>query len=673
MKRSILLIFIVTGLQFLNFAQGGMKSEHLHSINMVIETAVSPDGNYVAYVLMKPRPLEDDAGYAYRELYVYDVNRNESIGLLTGKVSIASIAWSPDGKQICFRAVMKKSNGRQVFAIDPLGKQEPEQLTHLHSSVLQYEFINNEEIALTLIEKDSKAIADIQRNGYDMILFEENLKHIELIRYNIKNKQYTSLTRGVTVFDFSVSPDGTKIAAAIAPQNTVDDSYMFKRVHILDANTGEILEKVENPGKLGKMVWSPDGKKLAFIAASKLEDSVEGSLFIFETGKGVQYKDIRNYVHGMELSVKDVVWMDNNTVLYAAEQSVDIVVRKQGIADKGSSEIMAGGIACFRSFSISGNHLYFAGNTPAYPNELMRYDMKKNKAEKLTDNNQWLKDVKLAKQEQIVYNARDGLEVHGVLVYPLNYNENSTYPLIVYIHGGPEACVQNGWVTQYSQWGQFAAARDYFVFYPNYRASSGRGVDYTMEGYGKLLEGEYEDVIDGIDYLIDKKMVDPKKVGIGGGSYGGYFAAWSATKYTERFAAAVVFVGVTNQVSKRNLTDIPYEDYYVHWGFWTHEQHDIVWEASPVKYAHLSKTPTLILHGEEDTRIPVSQGMELYRSLKLHSNAAVRFVIYPGEGHGNGKNTNRYDFLLRTMEWFDFYLKEGNDPTEKPDLYPAYY
>lgn len=671
MRKVVLLVIVLFSGLMLN-AQKGLTPQHLDSLRMVVECAVSPDGKYVAYVLQVPRLLSEGAGFAYRELHVFDTEKKLSKGLITGKVSVASVSWMPGENSICFRAAMNSSAGRQVFAVDVDGKQEPRQLTRLTKPVIQYQFINKNHIALTVLEDESAQLNELRKFGYDMKVFEEQLRHIDLLRYDIDKGSAVALTSGVTVFDFSVSPDGHKIAAAIAPKNLVDDSYMFKRIHILNAQNGDILEKIENPGKLGEMVWSPDSRKLAFIAASKREDSVEGSLFIFETGKGVKYSDIRNYVQGLELSVKDVLWADNETVYYLAEESVDMTVRLHRISEKESSVVIAGGKANFRSFEKSGSYLYFNGHTPLHPSELMRFHVKNNNVEKLTESNAWLKDIQLSRQEKIEYKAKDGLDIHGVLVYPLNYDQNSTYPVIVYIHGGPESCVQNGWVSNYSQWGQFAAARDYFVFYPNYRASSGRGVDFTMEGYGALLEKEYEDVLDGIDYLIDKKYVDPSRVGIGGGSYGGYFAAWSSTKHTDRFAASVVFVGVTNQVSKRNLTDIPCEDYYVHWGFWTHENHEKVWEASPVKYAHMNKTPTLILHGEEDQRIPVSQGKELYRALKLHGQAAVRLVLYPEEGHGNAKNTNRYDFLVRTLEWFDFYLKEGQSPDTMPGIYPKY-
>jgi dipeptidyl aminopeptidase/acylaminoacyl peptidase len=420
------------------------------------------------------------------------------------------------------------------------------------------------------------------------------------------------------------------------------------------------------------MAWSPDSKRLAFRAAAKEADAVTGSLFVFETGKGVVYEDTDNVVEGMPLSVTAIKWKDKNTLLFASEESVDITVRSLNVKNSKLKLVLEGGQAVFGDFGMSGDKLIFAGNTPSHPNELIAYNMDSGELKKLSGHNIWLDEVALSRQEKISYHADDGTRIDGVLTYPLNYKEGEKYPLITYIHGGPEAAVHNGWNSGYSTWGQFAAAKDMFVFYPNYRASSGRGVEFTMEGFNDLLGKEYTDVLDGIDYLIDKGMVDGQRVGIGGGSYGGYFAAWSATKHTERFAASVVFVGVTNQVSKRNITDIPWEDYLVHWSFWNHEDIDRVWEASPVKYAHQSRTPTLILHGEEDPRIPVTQGEELYRVMKMHANAPVRFVTYPGEGHGNRKNTNRYDYLVRTLNWFDYYLNENPGSKEKPAKYPEY-
>jgi len=672
MRIYILIVFFIICCK-LGFSQvqQGLLPKDLLNIKNVSEIAVSENGAFVAYILSYSKDLSDGIGFFNRELHVYDVKNSKTIALIEGNVSISSISWFPGKEEIVFRQNTEQTKGPQLFTICPKTKSI-NQLTNVESAVVSYEFRNDAELVYVMQQERPSVKQKLLDNGIDIKIFEEELLHLELFKYNIITNEIIKLIENSTVYDFTISPDRKKIAIAVSELNHIDYSYMFQRIYIIDIETGKILNKLNNPGKLGKMVWSPDSKRLAFISGSSINDSVAGSLFIFDTEKNEKFEDLKNLVNDRELSAINVLWENNNTLLYTSEQSVDYTLTRLDLLKNIETIIIKGGQTVFRAVHLNKNNIYFAGNTWEHPNELMHYDIKKSKLTKLTNHNSWLNNVKLAKQEKISYKARDGKRIDGVLVYPLNYDNSKKYPLIVYIHGGPESSVPNGWYNHYSSWGQFAAARDYFVFSPNYRASSGRGVDFTMVGFGDLLGVEYDDVLDGIDYLIANKEIDKQRVGIGGGSYGGYFAAYSATKHSERFAASVVFVGISNQISKRKTTDIPLEDYHVHWGFWTHENFEKVWNASPIKYVKDSKTPTLILHGEEDPRIPASQGLELYRGLKLHGKAPVRFILYPGEGHGNAKNINRFDYLVRTLEWFDFYLKNNLGSQEMPDKYIDY-
>lgn len=650
----------------------GFRPDHLQQIKNVGEVVVSDNGDYVAYTLIVPVNLQEGVGSFYRELYVYDVKNLYTKPLLTGKVNVSGIGWVPGKAAITYRQAVE-DKGLQVFSIE-VADGKTTQLTNFERSVQQYRFANPETLIFTSLAPHNADKQRLLRQKIDLYVFEEELRHIELIRYQIRTGEATRLVTDMTVYDFVLSPDGNRIAAAVSEQNLIDWEYMFKRIRILDANNGQVIKTMNNPGKLERMAWSPDGKRLAFQSASSLTDAVCGSLFVMDTDvPGQQFEDLVNLVEGLELSVTDLMWETNNTLFYSAEESVDITLTRYYIKEKKRELVIAGGQAVFRTVSHHGGQLYFSGNTPRHPGELMHYDIRKKALRKVSQHNDdWMKDVALARQEKITWKARDGKLIDGVLLYPLDYQQGKAYPVIVYIHGGPEACVKNGWNNGYSQWGQFAAAKGFFVFSPNYRASSGRGVEFTMAGYGDLLGVEYNDVLDGIDHLIAQGLADKSRIGIGGGSYGGFFAAWSATRHSERFAASVVFVGISNQVSKRKTTDIPLEDYHVHWGYWTWENWKKVWDASPVKYVTLNQTPTLILHGDDDPRIPVSQGLELYRGLKLHGKAPVRFVRYPGEGHGNIKNINRYDYLVRTLDWFTYYLLTHPGSKEMPPLYVDY-
>ncbi|AFH48321.1 Dipeptidyl aminopeptidase/acylaminoacyl-peptidase [Ignavibacterium album JCM 16511] len=667
-NSAIFFLFIFSSLT--TYSQNrGLTPDDLFKIKNVGETAFSPDGKMIAYILNVPRPLNEEPGGNYNNLYVYNFEDQQSVGLLANKNSVSSIQWDPESEIIYFLGKIGEAKTNQVYYIDSDGGS-PKLVTNEQTDVLAFKVSpDGQKIAFIRLEDKSKGKQEMLNRGFDAEIYEEEFQHRNLYVMDLSDKSVKQVTTAASVFEFEWSSDSKNIAAAIAEKNLVDDSYMFKRLYVIDTETGIKYKLIDNPGKLTQFSFSPDGKKLAFVSAASINDAVSGSLFVCDVPNTKQFSQLKNYTEGFEGSVIMVKWKDDNTLIFSSEEGVDITLREHKINEKGNKLILEPGKVVLRNFDLLNNVVCFAGNTKEHPNELFIFNLETNELSKLTNHNNWLSGVKLAKQEKIEYPAKDGLKIQGVLIYPLNYEQGKKYPLITYIHGGPEAAVQNGWETGYGSWGQFAAAKDFFVFMPNYRASSGRGVEFTMMGFGDLAGKEFEDVIDGIDYLIQKGLVDKNKVGIGGGSYGGYFSAWAATKYTDRFAASVVFVGISNQISKRNTTDIPYEDYYVHWGFWTHENEQLVWERSPVRYAHLSKTPTLILHGKEDLRVHPSQSLELYRALKLHGKAPVRLVFYPGQGHGNSKNTSRYDYLVRTLDWFEYYLMSNYPKDKMPSKY----
>jgi dipeptidyl aminopeptidase/acylaminoacyl peptidase len=218
-------------------------------------------------------------------------------------------------------------------------------------------------------------------------------------------------------------------------------------------------------------------------------------------------------------------------------------------------------------------------------------------------------------------------------------------------------------VTSYANPGQVAAARGFAVFYPNYRGSTARGIAFSKLGQADAAGKEFDDLVDAVDHLVAAGVVDKDKVGITGGSYGGYASAWGATYYSDRFAASVMFVGLSDLVSKTGTTDIPQEMYLVHhlqhpWDSW-----DYFRERSPITHVQKARTPLLILHGKDDPRVHPSQSMELYRQIKVLGKTPVRLVFYPGEGHGNRRACSRLDYNIRMLQWMEHYLKgAGGSP-----------
>jgi dipeptidyl aminopeptidase/acylaminoacyl peptidase len=284
-----------------------------------------------------------------------------------------------------------------------------------------------------------------------------------------------------------------------------------------------------------------------------------------------------------------------------------------------------------------------------------------NAPRRMTDSNPWLADRKLAPQEVVEWTAADGLRLEGLLIKPLDGRRAA--PTIVVVHGGPEAHQRNGWLTGYSSPGQVAAADGFAVFYPNYRASTGRGVEFSMLDHGDFAGKEFDDIVDGVDHLIATDVTDADRVGVTGGSYGGYATGWLTTRYSSRFAAGVMFVGISNTISKDGVSDIPEEMFLVHQRMHPWDDWQFFLERSPIFWADSSNTPLLILHGKEDPRVPTDQSIEMYRNLKLRGSAPVRLILYPGEGHGNARAAARLDYNLRSLRWLEHYLMgPGGEP-----------
>ena len=200
-----------------------------------------------------------------------------------------------------------------------------------------------------------------------------------------------------------------------------------------------------------------------------------------------------------------------------------------------------------------------------------------------------------------------------------------------------------------------AGGYGYVVLEPNYRGSSGRGVEYGKADQLDLGGGEVEDVLAGIDHLAAEGLVDPARVGMGGWSYGGYFSGLAATKHSARFKAAVVAAAITDWISFTGTSEIEHENSLVHWKMWPWDDFPRAWDRSPVAHVGSSKTPTLIVHGSSDTRVPPEQATELYRALR-HKKVETEVVFYPREGHGLRERAHQIDFATRFLAWFDAHV-----------------
>jgi dipeptidyl aminopeptidase/acylaminoacyl peptidase len=634
--------------------------EDLPKIKQVSSASMSPNGKHIAFIRTKPRELyKDDDGGAWRELYVSDLKGNER-SFITGKVNIGGIAWSQDSKKIYFLTKRGDDKFNSLYAI-PVDGGEAQKIVSHGASIGAYTFDNaNQRLFFIAKEAKPKHLKKLKKKGFKAEVYEEDIQMDYLWSFKLgSSDKPEQIKLGKHIQSIDVAEDGSKWLIQMSETPLIDDKYMKSTFNVVDAKTRKITYTVPHEGKVGMARFNKSGSHIAFIGSQDIHDPASGRLRVAKIGNQSTTDLLPNY----RGHVKSFYWKNNSNLVYLSNKGTSSVVGQINIASKSTKSLMkkSDEIVVALSPSKDRKKVAIVADSPKHPRELFLLSGKK--AKRLTDSNPFMADIKLAAQSSIMIKARDGVDIGGILIKPLDYKKGKRYPLIMFVHGGPESHVNNGWVTNYSRTGQVAAANGYIAFYPNYRGSTGLGVEYSKLGQGRYAEGEFDDLVDFKHYFVEQGLADTTKVGITGGSYGGYASAWAATALSEHFAASVMFVGISNQLSKFGTTDIPNEMNLVHSRSWPWERWQWMLERSPIYHVENAKTPILIMHGKEDTRVHPSQSMELYRYIKTIGKAPVRLVFYPGEGHGNRKGAAQYDYSLRLMRWMDHYLTgPGGEP-----------
>lgn len=666
-SRIPLILFGTLMICFLGFNQtqaAPMTIKQLLDISRVSQADISPDGKLAAFTVVQNRSLDDAAGGSWRRLYVVSTKDGSPRPYITGDVSVSSPAFSPDGRFLAFR--MKRGEGAktQVWAM-PVDGGEALAVTSSETGVSTFSWSHDGAHLFTVeAEKQSDQEKELLEKGWLPNWYEENLRGRHLCRtafsWNKAPGTTEVLVSDAVVWKLAVDPTGKSVVFSSTEKNLVDDSIMFQNLHVLDLATGDTRLLVDVPGKLGDVKVSPDGRNVAWTGAASLMDHAVSTLFISaldeNNTRSLTAPDYPGHV-------RHVAWRGKRTVLVQVDKGVHTNLIEQRIdRETGNSKILFDGEKANLVVSLPASRpgvkaMVMTGHNSTMPTELFLWKGK-GEASRLTHHNSYLEGVDLATQKVVVWPARDGLEIAGILQMPLNW-DGTAFPLIVDVHGGPESHLHHGWISRYISPGHIFSSMGFGVLYPNYRGSTGRGLDFAASSFADPAGAEFDDIVDGVDHLIKEGLVDGSRVGVMGGSYGGYATNWLTTRYSERFAAGLSFVGVSDLVAKRFLTDIPYEDLYVHMGKPVREMWELMLDRSPILYADKSKTPLLILHGDSDPRVHPSQSQEIYRALKMAGHPAVRLIWYPGEGHGNAKRFGRADYVHRSLDWFEWYLLDG--------------
>lgn len=647
-------------------AQNVVTPEQIAKLERVTSATISPDGQTIAFTLSIPaNPYKENVSNS-THLYVLDISE-ETIKPYYTTGSVSSVQFRPDQNTITFLAQRDGDATRSLYEV-PLDGGEPVKLYSFDQNIISYSWHNDgNHLAFTANEETDTSSSPLP---YQADVYEENVPNRRGYIGNAATKQHYEIAVEGSVYMMEWSPGGDRLAVSAASTPFVDDRYMNQKIFIVDAGSRQVTAEINNAGKLGQIEWSPNGQRLALLAGSNINDPTDGRILIASVRGGLPQIIDRDY----EGRYGQIEWGEENYIHFLSSESTASRLGKIRFDGGEKQTLFFTEEHDVSSFSKSDSDAFaFVASAPSHPDEVFYLDGEEETPRQVTYHNEWLNSVRLGRQEVVSYQSRDGMfRIDGILIYPVGYQEGTAVPVITQVHGGPESHYNNGWLTSYSIPGQMAAGKGYAVFYPNYRGSTGRGIDFAFSSQGDLAGAEFDDIVDGVDFLIGQGIADSSRIGVTGGSYGGYASAWMSTYYSHRFAAAVMFVGISNNLSKWGESDIPEELYLVHarkriWNDW-----DVFLRRSPIYHVQNSQTPILIMHGAEDTRVHPSQSLELYRHLKVRKpGLPVRLVYYPGEGHGNSKASAKYDYSLRMLRWFDTYLMTGDASAEMPSWQAA--
>ena len=657
MKRQFtLFIFLLSTV----WADRPITAEDIVNIRYIAQPVIDPSGNHVAYVKIIPRGADEKRGGSYREIWVTKLDGSDQRQYTFSPVNSWSPQWTPKGN-LSFLSRRKDHNPGTPIYILPFKGGEAKLLTDHKTGVGSYQWSpDGKWIAFTSRDQKSDDQKKAEKEGLDMIVMDQQHIYTRLWVYNVKAATYQKVFKqDLNVASFKWSSDSKTIVFQATDKTGADRDLLDRSIYRVRAPSGNPKKVLETPGKLGDMAISPNNERLAFLGATSYNDPLAQNIYVVPVKGGKASLLTPDFKE----SFVTVDWVDDQTILAKAYRGTNTVLSTidtkgktpEGIANQ--TDVLAPvEILSSVSYHKPSGKLVITASSHGHPNELFAGSLGSSEIKRLTKTNPDMNKIDLAKQKTISWLGPDGLEIEGVLTYPLKYRKGKRYPLVLQIHGGPEGTSLDGWNTRATYPVQLLAAEGFVVLEPNYRGSGGKGVAFSKADHDDLGGMEFEDVLSGIDHLVAEGIVDNNKVGTGGWSYGGYFSAWAATKYTDRFKASMVAAGLTNMISFTGTTDIPYEMSVVHWNQWWFDNPELHWERSPISHINMAHTPTLIIHGLKDDRVHPEQSMELWQALRI-KGVDTELVLYPREPHGLIERAHKLDYMDRLVGWYKKYVK----------------
>jgi dipeptidyl aminopeptidase/acylaminoacyl peptidase len=634
---------------------------------------VSPDGKWIAYDASN---IDLPANYRHSAIYLMPAAGGELRKITDGVKQDEGPAWSPDGKTIAY--VSNRDGGaKQVWLYD-VSANTSRKLSNLQGGAASVKWMPDGSGLLLVSDiypdcgvdpqciKD-KTSAEEKRPSKGRVITSLLYRHWtawqEPTRSHIVLQPLTGTPRDLTpgAFDappfsvgggdeFDVSPDGKELVFARdteAHPEVSTNSDLF----IVPIAGGDAKRITTRKGADTSPKYSPDGRWIAY--RSQLRPGYESDLWelwLYDRAKGTQTRiaqDFPNWIESFAFSP------DSKTIYFSADEAAEEPVYELRLDTGKYTKIYSTGSASGLTVSPDGKTIYFDMATLQRPNEI--YARTAAGATRLThENDALVATIQPSTVENFHWTGADNTPIQGWIVFPPGFDKTKKYPAIVLIHGGPQGAWNNGWTYRWNA--QMFASRGYVIFMPNPRGSTGFGQKFVEEISGDWGGRPYVDIMNGVDKFAALPYVDPSRIGAAGASYGGYMIDW-ILGHSDRFKALVSHDGVYNLESEYGVTE---ELWFPEWEFkgnpWDNPEQYEKW--SPHRYAKNFKTPTLVVQGELDFRVPVDQGLQLFTVLQ-RKGIPSKLLYFPDEGHWVLKPQNSKLWYGTVLDWLDQWLKSA--------------
>lgn len=651
-SKSIFSFFFITLISSHIFSQSSWDPKESMNIKSISQTDISDDGKYATYVV-REAIMDGKKSEYLSQIWLNNLITKENFQYTYDTKSSTSPKFSPDGKRIAF--LSSRSGKNQIWILNTFGG-EAKKLTNEKKGVRSIKWSpDGKRISFLKSDDDTEEEKKSKENKTDVILVDKNFKYSHIYSYDFEEDSVFQITNGdYSVNNFDYSPDGKKIIFSHQKDTNINTGFVNTDISIIEFNGKNFKNLIQRSGLDSNPMFSGDGKKFAFISSGGKQESIGlRDVYIYN----LINNEIKKLSNTPNRDANIISWNsdDKNLIISESIKTTSQLLLLPVNGDQHtlwSSQKYKEGVISSIVKSKKSDNIILCYEKLDSPIEVYITNSNKPSFIKLTNINNY-DFPKLSRTELIKWNSYDGMEIEGILTYPKNYKKGKRYPVILQIHGGPAGVFSqrfNGRPGIYMT--EYFSEKGYFIIKPNPRGSTGYGKDFRYANYKDWGYGDYEDVISGVDKVIEMGIGDPDKQFVMGWSYGGYLTSFIVTK-TNRFKAASMGAGLPNLISMVTTTDI--QDYLVaHMGseFWndyeTYEKHSAIYQIKN------TTTPTQIIHGANDLRVPFTQGQEFYRALE-RLGVDTEMIVYPRTPHGPREPKFLMDVSDRILTWFEKY------------------